>query len=106
MEYLIFGAVLGLLVASLALNGALWFTRYKAADSWRERARAAEDAKKAAELRSAQQIDAMLDRVRSSALTLDAAEPDVTIDPTARKFFADDQTDDFAWNDWQEEQAR
>lgn len=103
MMYLFLGASLGLLVASLALNGFLFYTRYDMASHWRNEAIASEDARKAAELRSAQQIDAMLDRVHTAELQLDPASPAVVIDPAERKYIADHVADDQAWNEYRGE---
>lgn len=100
MTELILGALVGLLVASAGLNGFLLYTRWEAGKSWRERARVAEDAKKAAELRSAQQIDTMLDRIHTTPdLTLRASVPDL---PPLQKrtYISDNPADDAVWDEY------
>lgn len=58
------------------------------------------DRARAAELRSAQQIDAMLDRISTEPrLELRPASTAV-VEPSTRKYIADHPADDEAWNDY------
>jgi hypothetical protein len=99
MEYFIIGALAGLLVTSAAWNFALLKTRHSTTRVWRERARLAEDRQRAAELRAAQQIDAMLDRISSPVLA--PAKPAMPeVDPTQRKHISDFPVDDDVWNEY------
>lgn len=100
MTPLLVGVLIGLLAASLLGNLALWYTRREFVAAWRERARAAEDKAHAAELRASQQIDAMLDRVRTSDRLTMAGPASATINPDERKFISDFPHDDDAWNEY------
>lgn len=61
------------------------------------------DRARAAELRSAQQIDAMLDRISTEPrLELRPASGSVVIDPKVRKYITDHEADDQAWNEYRE----
>lgn len=101
---IIIGLLVGLLAASILLNLFLYGHRRGLATMWRERAREAEDAKHAAELRSDEQIDAMLARVASRQIELRPATPVHDIDPDARLYIADtDVSGDAAWNDFRGE---
>lgn len=97
---IVIGLLAGLLIASVALNLALWVTRLENTKVWRQRARDAEDARKAAELRSGEQIDAMLERISTSPRleVLPASAPPV--DPGERRFISDLPYDDAAWNEF------
>lgn len=101
MTPLLVGVLIGLLIASLLGNLALWYTRREFVAAWRERARTAEDKAHAAELRASQQIDAMLDRIRTDdRLTMSAVAPSPTINPDERKYISDYPHDDETWNEF------
>lgn len=102
---LLIGLLSGLLIASLVGNGALYLVRAGAAATWRQRALAAEDAKKAQELRSGEQIDALLDRVRTSPRLEVAAPVTRKVDPDARLYFPDTEDADADWNTYRGEPA-
>lgn len=93
--------VVTLLVVSVALNVAYHFDRRRFEHAWLARETSALDRAHAAELRSQQQIDAMLDRV-STKSHLDLAKPVMTVDvdPSLRKawFDDDDPTEHAAWD--------
>lgn len=98
MIYLLVGGLGGLLLASLVMNAMLWFTRRAPAAEWRARARAAEDRARATELRSSQQIDALLDRVSvAPRMGLQAGAMLGAVDPAVRTYVADE--DDTTWNE-------
>lgn len=92
-----------LLGVSLLGNGYLGLTRHRVESYWSARERQALDRANAAELRSAQQIDAMLERISTAPrLDLDTGRAVHPIDPSERKFFADDDDplEDQAWNEY------
>lgn len=93
------GVLGGLLIASLALNMMLWYTRREYVADWRRRTREAEDAKHAAEIRSAQQIDAMLERI-STAPRLEVAPGRSTAELQEKTYISDEPYMDDAWNDF------
>lgn len=80
-----------LLVVSLAANAFFYFHRSRFEMHWLSRETRALDRARAAELRAGQQIDAMLERVSTAPrLDLDPGKHAVEVDPTAHKFYADD----------------
>lgn len=92
------GILIGLLVASVAANIALYVTRHRSAATWRQRARGAEDEARAAQLRSAEQIDALLDRVSTSP-RIEFRPPAIPkIDPDEPKYIPETEDGDAAWN--------
>lgn len=96
------GILIGLLSASAMLNAVLLWTRFDVAKAWRERAREAEDAKKATELRSSAQIDAILDRMHSPVL--DASRAVVPKrDPEVLTYIPDTPDADSLWNEYRGE---
>lgn len=99
MIFLVLGVVVGLLVASVSLNLILWYTRRSYTAIWRDRAREAEDKAHAAELRSEQQINAMLDRVSTSS-RVELIPGSGQVDLEARKYITDEAHDDEHWNDF------
>ena len=94
---------LTLLVISLGVNGYLFFSRRRFEQRWLVREIRALDRAHASELRAAEQIDAMLDRV-SSAPGLEIREVVPLHDAEAgerRAFFDDDDpTEQAAWNEY------
>lgn len=100
MTPLLVGVLIGLLLASILGNLALWYTRREFVAAWRDRARAAEDKAHAAELRASQQIDAILDRVRTSDRMTMAGPASPEINPDERKFISDFPHDDDVWNEY------
>lgn len=97
----IIGLLLGGLVSSLIVNAGLWFSRMSFTRIWRERAREAEDAKKASDLRCERQIDAMLERLHTSdRLELNGASQTATVDPAARRYIPDTEDADRAWDEY------
>lgn len=97
---LVVGLLVGLLLASMMLNGYLLWSRRYLSGAWQDRARRAEDAKNAAELRSGEQIDALLDRINTSPRlqVLPAGAPKV--DPTVMTYIPDTLEGDEAWNEY------
>lgn len=90
-----------LLVVSLIANVSFFLTRRSVIAEWADRERQALDRAHGAELRSVQQIDALLERVHTAPrLDLEAGQQAVVIDPAARRFFADDDdpVEERAWN--------
>lgn len=102
---IIIGLLAGLLFAALVFSGALWVTRLENTRAWRERAHRAEDAKHAAELRSAEQIDAMLDRISASSRIELSGGAVAQADPSARLYIPDTPDADAEWNDYRGEPA-
>lgn len=96
------GLAFGLLLASVMLNIFLYLHRQSLAAVWKQRAIQAEDAKHAAELRSAEQIDAMLARVASREITLRPPSPP-KVDIEARRYIPDTIDGDAAWNEYRGE---
>lgn len=101
---LIIGVLLALLAVSGAGNGLQYFLRSRSVSVARARVREAEDARHAAELRSYQQIDAMLDRISTSP-RIEVRPPVDKVDLETRKYFSDTDTPDDveAWNEYRGE---
>src|SRR5687768_12375940 len=96
---LIIGLVSCVLAVSLVANGALLYGRKLVTAAWSARWREAEDRANAAQVRSAEQIDAMLDRVATSErLELRDPTPEPP-DATERAYISDFPYEDEAWND-------
>lgn len=101
----ILGLVIGLLIASAALNVVLLRSRASRDHAWQERVRHADDARHASELRSAEQIDAILDRISTSPRLEVLPVTGGDVDPDERKHFSDFDTEieQDAWNEYRGE---
>ncbi len=97
--YLIIGLLLGLLLAALIVVGVMVYLFRDRDSVWRLRLREESDARKATELRSAAQIDAMLDRINTSP-RLEMATATGNVDPEERTYFSDAPHDDADWNEF------
>ena len=92
-----------LLVVSVALNLYFLTHRHRFEAHWLSRETRALDRARAAELRAGEQIDAILERVHTAPrLDLDTSARVPTINPEARRFFADDDdpVEQAAWNEY------
>lgn len=101
MTAIYLAVVATLLVVSAAINAYYFATRYRTVAYWTQREMKALDRARATELRSAEQIDAILERVHTAPrLDLETGRQAVVIDPDARRFFADDDdpVEERAWN--------
>jgi hypothetical protein len=99
-EHIALGLLAGLLLASLILNAYQRSNEKSLDKAWQFRWREAEDRANAAQVRSAEQIDAMLDRISTSP-RLEVHEPAPPLpDPTERPYISDFPYEDERWNDF------
>lgn len=96
---IIIGLLLGLLIASLVTIGVLMYARRLYVEAVETRLQAAEDRSRAAELRSARQIDAMLDRVTTSP-RMELRGPSSPPPSEGTKYIGDTPYHDEQWNDF------
>lgn len=95
------GVLAGLLVASVLINVFQYVTSRRAIEAANQHEQRLLDRARAAELRSHEQIDAMLARVSTAPrLDLSEGQTKTAIDPSERTFISDDPTDDEVWNDF------
>lgn len=105
MDFVI-GALAAALLISLTALVAQHFSCRRAVDQARKFETVLLDRAHAAELRSARQIDAMLDRLSTEPrLQMRPAEAHPAPELGARKYIADHPADDEAWNDYRGEPA-
>ena len=103
MEYLVGALSAALLLAIVGLVIQHFTNRRTVALLMLREARALDSAR-AAELRSAQQIDALLDRVSTAPrIELRHVEPVPEPDTNAKHYIADHIADDAAWNEYRGE---
>lgn len=101
---LLVGLLAGLLIASLLGNFVAWYLWASRERMHKLALRDVEDARRAAEIRSGEQLDAMLDRISTSPRieVLPAKAPPVN--PEERLYFsdADSEAEQEAWNEYRE----
>lgn len=102
MTLVIIGILAGLLVASLVLNIAQYASTRRTVDAALQHEERLLDRARGAELRAAQQIDAMLDRLHTTPrMTLAEAKVKVPErDSGKRLYITDSPYMDEAWNDY------
>jgi hypothetical protein len=94
------GILVGLLAASLVALVAQWRAHRRSITAALQHEERLLDRARAAELRSDQQIDRMLERVHTAPrLEMTQGATTVAVDPAERTFISDLPTDDEAWND-------
>ena len=98
------GVLAALLAASLIAHVISYFLHRGDILEYKRMLRAASDSVHAAELRSSQQIDAMLERISTAPrLDLSAASAVRPVDPEQKTFISDLPYDDERWNDYRGE---
>lgn len=101
-SFVIGGLVVGLLVSVILLI-AQRHNHRRSLDAALRHETALLDRARAAELRSAQQVDAMLERISTEPRFELRPASTAVADPSQRKYIADHPADDAAWNEFRGE---